>query len=67
MNDLAAKGERDLPVVDVVEQDLDPDGLADLEFSFGRDEDATLRDILLELLAKRLQRLESDLHGFFLQ
>jgi len=65
MNDLTDERERDPRVVCVREHDLDVDRLPNLEGFFGRDKNSAIRDVLFELLAERIRRLESDLKGLF--
>ena len=49
----------------VIENDLDIDRLANFKRSFRLDEDAALRNILLEFLSQRVWRFESNLYGIF--
>ncbi len=53
--------------IDVVENHFDRDWLTYFIRAFGRDEDAAIRDIFLELTAKFIRRLKSHLKDVWIQ
>ena len=63
MHDLAVESECGDVRIDIVEDHLDNNWMANLEELFGRNEYATIRDILCELASEVVGRLKSDLES----